>query len=154
MHVWKGDRKVKISTKGQYALQMMLDLAINDTGEYITIKSIAARQSLSEKYLEQIVNMLSCAGYVKSVRGARGGYRLANEPEAYTVGMILRTIEGSLAPVDALDHEQESMSPENECLLDGVWSKINDAINNVIDHITLADLVKQYQCNIGYDYVI
>ena len=145
---------MKISTKGQYALQMMLDLAINDTGEYITIKSIAQRQSLSEKYLEQIINMLSRAGFVKSVRGAKGGYRLCGKTEDITIGNILRTIEGSLAPVDTLDSGEKVDTLEEECLLTAVWSKMNDAINDVVDHVTLEDLVKLYQSNIGYDYVI
>ena len=87
---------MKISTKGRYALRMMLDLAINDTGNYIKIKEIAQRQAISDKYLEQIITMLSRAGYVKSVRGASGGYRLSKKPEEYTVGMILRLTEGSL----------------------------------------------------------
>lgn len=144
---------MKISTKGQYALQMMLDLAIHDTGEYITIKSIAKRQNLSEKYLEQIINMLSRAEYVKSTRGAKGGYRLAKEPAEYTVGMILRTIEGSMAPLTCVETEQ-SCNRVEECLLCGVWKQINSAINGVIDHITLEDLKKQYEENIGYDYMI
>lgn len=145
---------MRISTKGQYALQMMLDLAINDTGEYITIKSIAQRQSLSEKYLEQIINMLSRAGFVKSIRGAKGGYRLCGQTKDITVGNILRTIEGSLAPVDRLDSGEAADTLEEECLLTAVWSKMNDAINNVVDHVTLDDLVKLYQGNVGYDYVI
>ncbi len=144
---------VKISTKGQYALQMMLDLAINDTGEYITIKSIAARQNLSEKYLEQIINMLSKANYVKSVRGARGGYRLSNPPEYYTVGMILRTIEGSMAPLSCIEDAGDCTKTE-ECVLCGLWRKISDSINEVIDHVTLEDLVRDYQESVGYDYMI
>lgn len=131
---------MKISTKGQYALQMMLDLAVNDTGEYITIKSIAGRQNLSEKYLEQIINMLSRANYVRSVRGARGGYRLTHSPGYYTVGMILRTIEGSLAPLSCIEDSRDCSKGE-ECMLCGLWRKINDSINDVIDHITLEDLI-------------
>lgn len=144
---------MKISTKGQYALQMMLDLAINDTGEYITIKSIAHRQNLSEKYLEQIINMLSRANYVKSIRGAKGGYRLANPPKEYTIGMILRTIEGSLSPVNCIE-ELEDCDHTESCLLCDVWKQINTAISDVIDNITLEDLVKQYQSSVGYDFVI
>ena len=90
---------MKISTKGRYALRLMLDLAVNNTGENISIKAIAARQEISIKYLEQIISMLNRAGFVKSERGAGGGYRLAKAPEEYTVGMILRLTEGSLAPV-------------------------------------------------------
>jgi Rrf2 family protein len=82
--------RLKISTKGRYALRLMLDLALNDTGEYIPIKSIAQRQEISDKYLEQIISVLNRAGFVKSVRGAQGGYRLARPAKEYTVGMILR----------------------------------------------------------------
>ncbi len=145
---------MKISTKGQYALQMMLDLAINDTGEYITIKSIAKRQNLSEKYLEQIINILSKAQYVSSVRGAKGGYRLTKRPEEYTVGMILRTIEGSLAPIACIEEGSEDCGRVEGCLLCDLWKQINDAVNNVIDNITLEDLVKKYQSNVGYEYII
>lgn len=145
---------MKISTKGQYALQMMLDLAIHDNGENITIKSIAKRQHLSEKYLEQIVNVLSRANYVKSIRGAKGGYRLALRPEEYTIGMILRVIEGSLAPIPCIEEEREDCGGMEGCLLCSVWKQINDAINGVIDHMTLEDLVKQYESNVGYQYSI
>ena len=80
---------MKISTKGRYALRLMLDLALHDTGEYIPLKEVAARQEISDKYLEQIITQLSRAGFVKSVRGAQGGYRLAEPPAQYTVGRIL-----------------------------------------------------------------
>lgn len=145
---------MRISTKGQYALQMMLDLAVNDNGEYITIKSIAKRQNLSEKYLEQIINMLSRAKYVKSTRGAKGGYRLSNSPDFYTVGMILRTIEGSLAPLSCIEDESECDSQTERCILCELWSEISDAINSVVDRVTLADLVRRYQDSAGYDYMI
>ena len=90
---------MRISTKGRYAVRVMLDLATNNTGEYIKVKEIAGRQEISEKYLEQIISVLNKAGYVKSVRGAQGGYRIARDPASYTVGMILRLTEGSLNPV-------------------------------------------------------
>ncbi len=144
---------MRISTKGQYALQMMLDLAINDTGEYITIKSIAKRQNLSEKYLEQIINMLSRAKFVKSIRGAKGGYRLTNPPDFYTVGMILRAIEGSLAPLSCIEEEEDCNHVE-KCLLCDLWNQINDAVNSVIDRITLADLLQKYKTQVEYDYMI
>ena len=85
---------MKISTKGRYAVRVMLDLAVHNTGEYIKVKKIAERQEISEKYLEQIISVLNKAGYVKSTRGAQGGYRIAGDPEDYTVGMILRLPEG------------------------------------------------------------
>lgn len=145
---------MKISTKGQYALRMMVDLAINNSGEYLTIKSVAARQGLPEKYLEQITTMLSRAGYLKSVRGSKGGYRLADKPEKYTVGMILRTTEGSLSPVSCLEEEPDYCPQSRDCVTFDVWKQLNDAINQIVDHITLEDLVKKHQDKIGNDYVI
>ena len=97
---------MKISTKGRYAVRVMLDLAVHNTGEYIKVKKIAERQEISEKYLEQIISVLNKAGYVKSTRGAQGGYRIAGDPEDYTVGMILRLTEGNLCPVACLEDEE------------------------------------------------
>lgn len=134
---------MKISTKGRYALRLMLDLAMYNTGECITIKTIAARQEISDKYLEQIITMLSKAGFVKSTRGAQGGYRLSKDPKEYTVGMILRTIEGSLAPVSCLDDDPIECTRSNTCATLEVWKQLNDAINQVVDNITLADLVEK-----------
>lgn len=133
---------MKISTKGRYALRLMLDLAINYTGEYISIKNIAARQDISEKYLEQIITQLNRAGYVRSVRGAQGGYMLAKDPSEYTVGMILRQMEGSLVPVSCLEEKCDRAS---SCVTQEVWAKIQAAVEDVVDHITLADLAARYQ---------
>jgi len=134
---------MKISTKGRYALRLMLDLAINNTGEYIPIKRIAERQEISEKYLEQIITQISRAGYVKSVRGSQGGYQLTKTPEEYTVGMILRLMEGELSPVACLD-EAGSCERADRCVTVEVWQEIKEAIENVVDNITLADLVRRY----------
>lgn len=134
---------MKISTKGRYALRLMLDLAINNTGEYIPIKRIAERQEISEKYLEQIITQISRAGFVRSVRGSQGGYQLANPPEFYTVGMILRLMEGELSPVACLD-EPGNCDRADRCVTVDVWRKIKDAVEDVVDNITLADLVKSY----------
>lgn len=144
---------MKISTKGRYALRLMLDLAINYTGEYISIKSIAARQDISEKYLEQIITQLNRAGFVRSVRGAQGGYMLAKAPTEYTVGMILRLMEGSLAPVSCLDGE-ETCDRASRCVTQDVWLKIQEAVENVVDNITLADLVARYQEKTEPIYII
>jgi Rrf2 family protein len=133
---------LKISTKGRYALRLMLDLALNDTGETIRIKDIAARQEISEKYLEQIIAVLNKAGYVKSVRGPQGGYRLARKPKDYTVGMILRLTEGSLAPVSCLDDDPNECSRQEDCVTIYIWEKLYAAINSVVDKYTLADLVE------------
>jgi Rrf2 family protein len=143
---------MKISTKGRYALRLMLDLAINYTGEFISIKSIAARQDISEKYLEQIITQLNRAGYVRSVRGAQGGYMLARNPSEYTVGMILRLLEGSLAPVSCL--EEDICDRASTCVTQEVWAKIQKAVEDVVDHITLEDLVTRYQEKSEPMYVI
>lgn len=135
---------MKISTKGRYALRLMLDLALNNTGAAVSLKDIAKRQSISDKYLEQIISILNKAGYVRSVRGAQGGYMLRKEPEEYTVGMILRLTEGTLAPVGCVGDEAEECEREDLCVTYIVWKKINDAINGVVDNITLQDLVDWY----------
>lgn len=131
---------MKISTKGRYALRLMQDLAVNHTGEPVSLKDIAKRQGISDKYLEQIISVLNKANYVKSIRGAQGGYILTRRPEDYTVGMILRLTEGSLAPV-ACAEEDHCCDRMYDCAANMVWKKMNDAINEVVDGITLSDLV-------------
>lgn len=145
---------MKISTKGRYALRLMLDLALNNTGEYITIRSIASRQNISEKYLEQIITLLSRAKYVKSTRGAQGGYRLAKDPSEYTVGMILQLTEGSLAPVACLDDSPNECNRCGECATLDVWTELYDAILEVVNKYTLADLVEKHNNKVGNDYII
>jgi Rrf2 family protein len=144
---------MKISTKGRYALRMMLDLALNNSGEYIKIKNISERQEISEKYLEQIITVLSRAGYVKSVRGAQGGYRLAKAPEEYTVGMILRLTEGSLAPVACVEDETEC-GRLDDCVTVEVWKRLDEAIKNVVDNITLADLLEWQTQKVNNNFYI
>lgn len=140
---------MKISTKGRYAVRVMLDLALHNTGECIKVKDIANRQGISEKYLEQIIAVLNKAGYVKSVRGAQGGYKISRAPEEYTVGMILRLTEGSLAPVACLDANADECSRIDTCETLQIWKELYDAINNVVDNITIADLVKSHNERVG-----
>lgn len=140
---------MKISTKGRYAVRVMLDLAWNDAGECIKLKDVAARQAISEKYLEQIIAMLNKAGYVTSVRGAQGGYRLAKAPEAYTIGMILRLTEGSMAPVACLDNGGIACERADDCDTLFIWQDLYDAINKVIDGVTIADLVERRKMRNG-----
>ncbi len=144
---------MKISTKGRYALRLMLDLAQQPPAEYVSIKSVATRQGISEKYLEQIIKLLSKGGLVESTRGKSGGYRLTRAPEQYTVGEILRVTEGSLAPVSCLeeDHHCENC---DDCVTYEIWQNVLDAINEVVDSITLAYLVEKQKtkkrcCNKG-----
>ena len=134
-------------------MRVMLDLAYNNTGECIKVKEIAARQGISEKYLEQIISVLNKAGYVKSIRGAQGGYRLTRGPEEYTVGMILRLTEGSLAPVSCLDADADICERCDTCETLEVWKDIYNAVNQVVDHVTIADLIekrKARQENLDY----
>ena len=134
---------MKVSTRGRYALRLMLDLALNNTGEPVRLKDVAKRQEISEKYLEQIISILNKAGFVKSVRGPA---------EEYTVGMILRLTEGSLAPVDCVE-DGADCGREDQCVTVMLWKKLNDAINSVVDNITLADLV-EWQMQKSNEYVI
>lgn len=136
---------MKISTRGRYALRLMLDLAMGDRDQYVTIKSIAERQEISVKYLEQIITALSRAGYVKSIRGPQGGYKLAHPPEDYTVGMILRLIEGSLVPVACMEDEPNQCPRCEKCATLDLWKRLDEAISSVIDHITLADLAENQE---------
>lgn len=141
---------MKISTKGRYALRLMLDLAIYNTGQPVSIKDVARRQQISEKYLEQIISVLNKAGYVRSVRGAQGGYLLKKEPKEYTVGMILRLTEGDLAPVSCVGEENSECDRRDACVTVRIWERINDAVNNVVDNITLADLVEWQEEKAGH----
>lgn len=141
---------MKISTRGRYGLKAIVDLAIHtECGdcECVNLKSIAVRTGLSENYLEQLIAPLKKAGYVKSVRGAQGGYQLSKPPESITVGNVLRALEGSLAPVFCLDEGGGLCGDSGcgACTTKGVWSKIYDGFNDVIDGITIGDLVNDYK---------
>ncbi len=144
---------MKISTKGRYALRLMMDLAENNTGSPISLKDVAKRQDISDKYLEQIISILNKAGYVRSVRGAQGGYMLKMEPQNYTVGMILRQTEGSLALVACIEDDEIVCDRQQQCVTSIVYKKINDAISGVVDNITLQDLV-DWQNEKNGNYVI
>lgn len=133
---------MKISTKGRYALRMMIEFGMNPD-QCTKISQVAARQGISDKYLEQIVSLLHRAGYVRSIRGAQGGYMLTRSPEEYTVGMILRQTEGSLSPVSCLDDEINQCEQAKRCSTLTVWQKIKDAVDQVVDSVTLADLIEE-----------
>ncbi|MEE1027154.1 MAG: Rrf2 family transcriptional regulator [Agathobacter sp.] len=132
---------MKISTKGRYALRLMIDLAERSDGTPVSLKDVAKRQNISDKYLEQIISVLNRAGFVRSIRGAQGGYLLKKDPKEYTVGMILRLTEGSLAPVACIEDDEVICDRQDSCVTIMVWKKINDAISGVVDNITLQDLV-------------
>ena len=132
---------MKISTKGRYALRVMIDLALNNNGKYISLKDIAERQEISNKYLEQIISLLNKAGYLETARGNTGGYKLAKEPKEYTVGNILRATEGDLAPIYCLTEDGEC-NRQKGCKTYSFWKGLDDVINKYIDSRTLQDLIK------------
>ena len=142
---------MKISTKGRYALRMMLDLAIHQNEGFVSLKDIADRQGISKKYLEQIVSVLVKARYVRSIRGPQGGYQLVKPPEEYTAGMILRLTEGNLAPVSCLEFEENTCDRQDTCATLELWKRLKTAIDDVVDSVTLAQLVEwQQQKNDNY----
>lgn len=130
-----------ISTKGRYALRLMLDLALHKSDGYIALKDIAQRQGVSKKYLEQIVPLLNKAGVVKTTRGYQGGYMIADNPDKYTVGTILRITEGSLAPVSCLDENPNTCERAETCMTLSVWKGLSDVITEYVDSITLQDII-------------
>ena len=134
---------MKISTKGRYALRLMIDLAQQDVGIYVPLRDISKRQEISAKYLEQIVVQLSRAGFVRSTRGAQGGYQLAKTPNEYTVGDILRITEGSLAPVACLENDPIECDRAGECITLDFWRGMFDVINAYVDATTLEDLINR-----------
>ena len=144
---------MKISTRGRYALRLMMDIAMHDSGEPVRIKDIARRQEVSEKYLEQIIAILNKAGFVRSIRGPKGGYTLSKKPEEYTAGMILRLTEGSLAPVSCLELDVNDCPRQDQCATLELYKRIDDAVHQVVDNVTLADLV-EWQNNNKENYTI
>ncbi|MCI5621261.1 MAG: Rrf2 family transcriptional regulator [Lachnospiraceae bacterium] len=144
---------MKISTKGRYALRLMIDIGMHDETEPVRLKDVAERQDISMKYLEQIIAVLVRAGYVRSVRGPQGGYRLAKTPKEYTVGMVLRQVEGDLAPVSCLEGEVNYCERQADCVSLRIWRELDQAIRGVVDKYTLADLI-EWQEEAGSDYVI
>ena len=145
---------MKISTKGRYALRMMLDLAEHQNDGFVALKDIAERQNISKKYLEQIVPILNKADVLRTTRGFQGGYRLAKSPDSYTVGEILRLTEGSLASVACLEHDPIECSRSVGCATLPVWQGLYRVINEYLDGITLQDILDQQEAMYSNDYII
>ena len=145
---------MKISTKGRYALRLMIDLAEHNNGKYIALKDISARQKISLKYLEQIVIQLSKAGFLESARGSQGGYRLAKKPSKYTAGDILRVTEGSLAPVVCLETKTNKCVSYDKCSTVDFWQGLYNSIQNYVDSVTLEDLVSKHIGKTSNDFSI
>lgn len=146
---------MKVSTKGRYSLRLMLDIALQPKDKPVILKDVSNRQNISLKYLEQIMPSLTGAGMVRSIRGPKGGYFLNRNPDEITVGMILRITEGSLAPVPCVDSDIGSgFCPKTkDCITVHVWQKMYDAICDVVDNITLQDLVDQDHSAGGEYYI-
>lgn len=145
---------MKVSTKGRYALRVMIDLAVNGAGEFIPLKDISERQEISLKYLEQIISLLGKAGYLHSSRGNNGGYMLARRPEEYTAGDILRITEGNLSPVACANDNGSECPHGASCAVMPFWRGLSKVINEYVDGVTLADLVENERALFGADYSI
>ena len=141
-----------ISTKGRYALRVMIDLAEHQAEGFIPLKVIAERQEISEKYLESIIKLLVKAKLLNGVRGKGGGYKLTKSPEQYTIGSILRLTEDSLAPVSCLEPGASACPRAAECRTLSLWQGLDKVINDYLDNVTVADLM--HSGDDGYDYVI
>ena len=136
--------KVKLSTKGRYGLRALIDLAANDTGEAVSIQSIAGRQNISESYLEQLMRLMRKGGLVVSVRGAGGGYRLARPAQEISVGAVSLTKEGSLEAVTCPGNQEEKgCEGADFCVTRYVWQRINDSITQAVDNIMLDQLAQE-----------
>lgn len=134
---------MKLSTKGRYGLRGMIDLGANSNGEYLPLHTIAERQGISERYLEQVFSSLKKAGLVKSVKGAQGGYILSKSSESITVKDILSTLEGDLEVVENMENNDNDLI--RECVKTKVWEKMNEAIDKVVSSITLEELIIKYK---------
>lgn len=145
---------MKISTKGRYAVRMLLDLAEHEGDGYIALKEIAERQGISKKYLEQIVPVLNRAEVLQANRGFQGGYRLSKSPDRYTVGEILRLTEGSLAPVSCLEHHPNTCPRSAYCSTLFVWEGLERVINEYLDGITLQDILDRQSEGYSNNYII
>lgn len=145
---------MKISTKGRYALRMLLDLAEHKSDGYIALKDIAARQNISKKYLEQIIPVLNKSDILNANRGYQGGYKLAKSPEKYTVGDILRLTEGSIAPVACLDHNPIECDRCDDCITLPIWKGLHKVISDYLDSVTLQDILDNKKELYANDYVI
>lgn len=145
---------MKISTKGRYALRMLVDLAEHRGEGFVALKDIAKRQGISKKYLEQIVSTLNKPDILRTNRGYQGGYQLAKSPEQYTVGDILRITEGGLAPVACLEQEENLCERANDCTTLFVWEGLHKAINTYLDSITLQDILDHERDISTFNYII
>lgn len=135
---------MKISTKGRYGLEALLDIAIFGNGESVSLKTISGRQNISQKYLEHIFITLKKNSIVESIRGGQGGYKLSRSLDETTVGDILRALEGPLSPVKCISDNNEKCESYDKCITKDIWNEIKSALDKTVDNITLKDLVEEY----------
>lgn len=145
---------MKISTKGRYALRMLVDLAMHQNDGYISLKEIAERQDISKKYLEQIVPLLNKSGILKTNRGFQGGYMLSKSPSQISVGEVLRITEGSLSPVACLEFENNSCDRAEQCYTLGIWKGLYEVITKYLDGISIQDIIDNNSYLAGGEYYI
>ncbi|MBR5723145.1 MAG: Rrf2 family transcriptional regulator [Oscillospiraceae bacterium] len=145
---------MKISTKGRYALRMLIELAAHQEEGFMSLKEISEHQGISKKYLEQIVPMLNKSGILRTNRGNKGGYMLAKSPRECTVGDVLRATEGSLAPVACLEYEVNDCPRAESCATLYVWQGLQKAVENYLDSVTIQDILDRNAGNAGNDYCI
>ena len=145
---------MKISTKGRYALRMLIDLAEHQNCGFVALKDIADRQNISKKYLEQIIPIFNKSDILKTTRGSQGGYMLTKSPDKYTVGEILRLTEGNLAPVECLNQDPIECERSGECATLPIWKGLSRVINEYLDSITLQDILEQQKERYTNDYMI
>ena len=143
-----------ISTRGRYAMRMLLDVAEHQGEGYVALKDVAKRQDISKKYLEQIIPVLHRSGILQTVRGYQGGYRLTKTPDKFTVGEILRVTEGTMAPVACLEADTNECPRCNFCPTLPVWEGLEKVVNEYLDGITLQNILDMQQQRMGDDYVI
>ena len=141
---------MKVSTRGRYAIRVMIDLAKNDTGECIPLSDIAKRQGISEKYLEAIVALLVKAGHLSATRGKKGGYRLKKAPEDYSLKDILETTEGAFAPVSCLETTPNTCERADTCPTLSMWTGFQKVVNDYFENISLAELLDDSACPNDY----
>lgn len=136
---------MKLSTRGRYGVRAMFELALNYNNGFIPLKNIAYNQKISEQYLEQLMSPLRKARLIKSIRGAQGGYALARAPEEITIGDIIRVLEGPIAPVECVKETKNATECENvdSCITRIIWLKVRDSVSEVLDSITLANLIEK-----------
>lgn len=145
---------MKISTKGRYSLRLLLDLAEHKDDGYISLKTIAERQGISKRYLDQIMMLFNSTDYLKTVRGSQGGYKLAKSPDQYTVGSILRLTEGGIAPLACLEDNADDCGKHDICSARWVWQGLGDAMASYLDNLTLQDIIDKSGGKVPADFTL